>query len=56
MRYVSSSDFDSTIKLLRNQESSFANKIVAVVSFAKDDSESVVIGKKIRDALNDVII
>ena len=48
MRYVSSSDFDSTIKLLRNQESNYINKIVAVVSFAKDDSESVVLGKKLR--------
>ena len=53
MRYVSSSDFDSTIRLLRNQEGSFANKIVAVVSFAKDDSESVVLGKKIKSALED---
>lgn len=53
MKYVSSSDFDSTIKLLRNQESKYANKIVAVVSFAKDDSESVVLGKKIKEALKD---
>ena len=53
MRYVSSSDFDSTIKLLRNQESNYINKIVAVVSFAKDDSESVVLGKKIKNALKD---
>ena len=35
MRYVSSSDFDSTIKLLRNQESNYINKIVAVVSLQK---------------------
>ena len=53
MRYVSATDFDSTIKLLRNQESSFATKIVAVTAFAKDDNESIVIGKKIQDALND---
>lgn len=53
MEYVSASDFDSKIKLLRNQESKYTNKIVAVVSFAKDDTESVVIGKKIKDALND---
>ena len=53
MEYVSSSDFDSKIKRLRNQESKYANKIVAVVSFAKDDSESVVIGKKIKEALKD---
>lgn len=53
LRYVSSTDFDTQIKQLRNQEGSYDNKIVAVVCFAKDDTESVVIGKKIRDALND---
>lgn len=53
IRCVSSSDFDSKIKLLRNQENNFENKIVAVVCFAKDDSESVVLGKKIKDALED---
>lgn len=51
LRFVSSSDFDSTIKLLRNTEEKYENKIVAVVCFAKDDAESVVIGKKIRDAI-----
>ena len=51
MRFVSASDFDSTIKQLRNTEEKFENKIVAVVCFAKDDAESVVLGKKIRDAL-----
>lgn len=53
LRYVSSSDFDTQIKQLRNQEANFENKIVAVVCFAKDDAESVVVGKKIRDALKD---
>lgn len=51
LRFVSSSDFDSTTKQLRNTEEKYENKIVAVVCFAKDDAESVVIGKKIRDAL-----
>ena len=51
LRYVSSSDFDSTIRQLRNSEEKYENKIVAVVCFAKDDSESVVIGKKICAAL-----
>ena len=51
LRFVSSSDFESTIKQLRNTEEKYENKIVAVVCFAKDDAESVVIGKKIRDAL-----
>lgn len=51
LHFVSSSDFESTIKQLRNTEEKYENKIVAVVCFAKDDAESVVIGKKIRDAL-----
>lgn len=53
LRYVSSTDFDTQIRQLRNQETIYENKIVAVVCFAKDDAESVVIGKKIRDALKD---
>lgn len=52
LRFVSSSDFDSTIKQLRNTEDKYENKIVAVVCFAKDDAESVVLGKKIRDAFS----
>lgn len=51
LQYVSSIDFESTIRRLRNTEEKYANKILAVVCFAKDDNESVVIGKKIRDAL-----
>ena len=46
LKYVSASDFDSTIKQLRNTEEKYENKIVAVVCFAKDDAESVLIGKK----------
>lgn len=53
LRYVSSADFDSQTKLLRNQETDFQNNIVAVVCFAKDDMESVVLGKKIQAAIND---
>lgn len=53
LRCVSSSDFDSQIKLLRNQEANFENNIVAIVCFAKDDSESVVIGQRIRNAIKD---
>ncbi len=52
LRFVSASDFDSTIKQLRNTEEKYENKIVAVVCFAKDDAESVVLGKKIHDALS----
>lgn len=53
LRFVSSSDFDTQIKQLRNQEASYQDKILAVVCFAKDDTESVAIGKKIRAACND---
>ncbi len=53
LRCVSATDFDMQIKQLRNQEENYENKIVAVVCFAKDDNESVVIGKKIREAIND---
>jgi hypothetical protein len=52
-RNVSSSDFDSTIRKLRNMEADFENKIPAVICFAKDDTESTLLGKKIRDALQD---
>ena len=51
--YASSYDFDSLIKKLRNEENKYENNIVAVVTFAKDDRESVVIGKKIQEALKD---
>ena len=53
LRFVSATDFDMQIKQLRNQEENFENKIVAVVCFAKDDNESVAVGKKIRAALED---
>ncbi len=52
LRFVSASDFDSTIKQLRNTEEKYENKIIAVVCFAKDNAESVVLGKKIHDALS----
>lgn len=53
LKCVSFTDFDSQIKLLRNQEANYENNIVAVVCFAKDDNESVVLGKKIRNAIED---
>ncbi|KAF5067511.1 hypothetical protein LNN31_10290 [Acetobacterium wieringae] len=51
MKYVSVIDFKQTINLLRNQESSFGNKIMACVAFAKDEIESATIGKYINDAV-----
>lgn len=53
LRYVSSVDFDSQTKLLRNQETDLENNIVALVCFAKDDIESVVLGKKILNTIKD---
>ena len=53
VRYVSSSDFDQTIRTLRNKETDLINKIPAVVCFAKNDEEALLISKKIREALND---
>lgn len=50
--HVSSSDFDVTIRRMRNIEES-GNKISAVVCYAKDDNESVLLGKKIQNALQD---
>lgn len=52
-KYVAANDFDSAIKFLRNREEELKNKIAAVVCFAKDDAESVAIGKKIKSALQD---
>lgn len=53
LQYVSAADFDSHIKRLRNQETAYENHIIGIVCFAKDDKESVVLGKKIRAALKD---
>ncbi len=53
MVYVSTSDFERVIGQLRNQESEYMNKIIAVVSFAKDDNESMLLNKKIKNALQD---
>ncbi len=52
LMYVTATDLDSTARKIRNSEEKYENKIVAVVCFAKDDAESVVIGKKIRAALS----
>lgn len=52
LRFVSSSDFGSTIKQLRNTEEKYENKIVAVVCFAKNDTESTDLGKEIQAALS----
>lgn len=52
LHFVSSTDVDSKIRNLRGQGANLSNKIVAVVCFAKDDAESVTIGRKIRDTIN----
>lgn len=53
LRYASYSDFKTTINQLRNQEDSLGNKIMAVVTFAKNDAESVAIGKAIKETIAD---
>lgn len=53
LHFVSKTDFKTTINALRAQEDSFGNKIVAVATFAKDDAESVELGKMIKEALAD---
>lgn len=53
LRFASKTDFKTTINKLRSLEDSFGNKIIAVVTFAKDDTESVEIGKMIKDAMAD---
>ncbi len=52
VKYVAVDNFDLVLKGIRNATSS-GNNINAVVTFAKDDSESAVIGKKIADAVKD---
>ena len=51
LRFVSKTDFKTTINMLRAQEEFFGNRIVAVVTFAKEDAESVELGRMIKDAL-----
>lgn len=51
MKYVSYSDFKSTINQLRGQEDSIGNKLMAVTTFARDDAESVQVGKAIKEAI-----
>lgn len=53
VKYVSYSNFKSTINKLRGQEDSIGNKLMAVVTFARDDEESVQIGKVIKEAIAD---
>lgn len=53
VKYASQRDFRPTINQLRNQEDSLGNKLMAVVTFAKDDAESVAIGKAIKEAVSD---
>lgn len=53
LKYAAANDFKPTINQLRNQEGSFDNKIVAVVTFAKNDNESATITKNIQDAIKD---
>lgn len=53
LRFVSKTDFKLTINNLRTQEDSFGNRIIAVAVFAKDDAESVELGRMIKEAIAD---
>lgn len=46
-------NFKQTINRLRNQESTFGNKIVLVMLFARNDEESSAVNKQIVDAVKD---
>lgn len=50
---ASSADLKSKANKLRNLESSLGNKLMAIMTFAKDDKESVTIGKTIGELLKD---
>lgn len=57
LRYViisaTANDFETVIKRIRGQELSRSGKIPAVITFAKNDAESVALGKKIAAAVKD---
>lgn len=53
VKVVSSTDFRTTINTVRNQETSYDGKIVAIVALAQNDSESATIDKMIKDAISD---
>lgn len=50
---ASASDLKSKANRLRNLESSLGNKLMAIMTFARDDKESVAIGKMIDELLKD---
>lgn len=53
VKYTALKDFPQIINQLRNQEVEMGNKIMSVVTFAKDDMESVSISKKIEETIKD---
>lgn len=46
-------NFRNTINMLRNQEASFENKILVVITFAKNDEESSALTKAIKEVVKD---
>lgn len=50
---ASATDLKAKANKLRNQESSLGNKLSAIITFAKDDQESIAIGKTINEILKD---
>lgn len=53
LKSASSTDFKQVVNRLREQAGELGNKISAVVTYAKDDAESAVIGKAIKAILDD---
>lgn len=50
---ATAANFRNTINVLRNQESNYINKILVVVTFAKNDEESSALLKSIKEAVKD---
>ena len=53
LKCVSQGDFKKTINELMAEENSFGNKLLAVAAFARDDAESIALGKAIKEAVAD---
>ncbi|MDR3259973.1 MAG: hypothetical protein LBT51_10240 [Fusobacteriaceae bacterium] len=53
IEYATSDSFKAKINTMRNQEDTFANKILAIATFARNDEESAAISKAITAAVKD---
>lgn len=53
LKCASVTDLKSKANKLRNMESSYGNKLMAIMTFARDDKESIAIGKIIDELIKD---